>query len=399
MIENLTRGLLRTEKALRRWDATNQNSIPHGWLADTATWTYASASTFTVAGDRTDEFTEGLYIKLTQSATVAYFWVVSSAYDGSTNTTVTVQGTDLESPATLASAAISATYLWVSSVDAPSGYVLKAAGTDGPVWEEASAGPLADHDHSGDAGDGGTFDAANLTSGEATDGQVLTSDGSAGAAWESLPAESGKAKVSNTDPVACYLYDKIGGGTGINVSSQSDVELSCGTGQALTITLDSHGSSHEDGGTDEIDAADLGSGSADDGKVLTADGSGGAAWESIPGATEGWTWGQWSSTSWDGDAKSGASGIIDLSAVFGLPAGIKAVSLRLTIKDGAAGTYAILSQSSTNNQGSIIARVPVNNLYSDAAGVIPCDANGDIYFSQSAVEIDNVYLYINGYLS
>jgi hypothetical protein len=43
---------------------------------------------------------------------------------------------------------------------------------------------LADHDHSGDAGDGGTFDAANLTSGAATDGQVLTADGFGGAAWE-----------------------------------------------------------------------------------------------------------------------------------------------------------------------------------------------------------------------
>lgn len=43
---------------------------------------------------------------------------------------------------------------------------------------------LADHDHSGGAGDGGTFDAANLTSGTATDGYVLTADGSGGAAWE-----------------------------------------------------------------------------------------------------------------------------------------------------------------------------------------------------------------------
>lgn len=43
------------------------------------------------------------------------------------------------------------------------------------------------HDHSGDYDDGGTFDAANLTSGSASDGQVLTSDGIGGAAWETLP--------------------------------------------------------------------------------------------------------------------------------------------------------------------------------------------------------------------
>lgn len=46
--------------------------------------------------------------------------------------------------------------------------------------------PLANHDHSGDAGDGGSFDAANLGSGAATDGQALLADGVGGSAWESL---------------------------------------------------------------------------------------------------------------------------------------------------------------------------------------------------------------------
>lgn len=59
---------------------------------------------------------------------------------------------------------------------------------DGTNWSDVGAGGgsgvLADHDHSGDAGDGGTFDAANLTSGAATDGQVLTADGIGGTAWE-----------------------------------------------------------------------------------------------------------------------------------------------------------------------------------------------------------------------
>lgn len=60
---------------------------------------------------------------------------------------------------------------------------------DDPLtWMQVGYGaPPADHDHSGDAGDGGTFDAANLTSGAATDGQVLTADGAAGAAWETPP--------------------------------------------------------------------------------------------------------------------------------------------------------------------------------------------------------------------
>jgi hypothetical protein len=54
--------------------------------------------------------------------------------------------------------------------------------------DDLEGGAIADHDHSGNAGDGGTFDAANLTSGAATDGHVLTADGSGGAAWEAPPA-------------------------------------------------------------------------------------------------------------------------------------------------------------------------------------------------------------------
>ncbi len=62
---------------------------------------------------------------------------------------------------------------------------------NGTAWVDlgagGAAGALANHDHSGDAGDGGTFDAANLASSAATDGQVLTADGSGGAAWEDAP--------------------------------------------------------------------------------------------------------------------------------------------------------------------------------------------------------------------
>lgn len=45
------------------------------------------------------------------------------------------------------------------------------------------------------------------------------------------------------------------------------------------IGVGSHASDHSDGGADELDAADLASGAATDGYVLTADGAGGAAWE------------------------------------------------------------------------------------------------------------------------
>lgn len=67
--------------------------------------------------------------------------------------------------------------LWILTDDSPVAWVLVGTG----------ASP-ADHDHAGVAGDGGTFDAANLTSGTATDGYVLTSDGSGGATWEDVIA-------------------------------------------------------------------------------------------------------------------------------------------------------------------------------------------------------------------
>lgn len=66
------------------------------------------------------------------------------------------------------------------------------------------------HDHSGDYDDGGTFDAANLTSGSAGDGQVLTADGSGGAAWESLPsALVARAKSSSGQSVNHASIDII----------------------------------------------------------------------------------------------------------------------------------------------------------------------------------------------
>lgn len=74
---------------------------------------------------------------------------------------------------------------------------------DGTKWvSQENLGPAtADHDHSGDAGDGGAFDAANLTSGASTDGQVLTSDGLGGAAWENPTGGSGLPEGGNESDV------------------------------------------------------------------------------------------------------------------------------------------------------------------------------------------------------
>lgn len=94
-----------TNKTLTSPTINGINQSWDGWITATDTWTYASASTFTISGvDRTAVLTKGTKIKLTQT-TAKYFYVVSSAF--STNTTVTVTGgTDY----TLANASITSPY-------------------------------------------------------------------------------------------------------------------------------------------------------------------------------------------------------------------------------------------------------------------------------------------------
>jgi len=104
-----------------------------GWIKATDTWTYASATTFTIAGvDRTAMFPKGTKIKLTQTTT-KYFYVVGSAF--STNTTITITGgTDY----TLANAAITSPYY--SYASCPQGHPIWFNFAFTPVWN-ASAVP------------------------------------------------------------------------------------------------------------------------------------------------------------------------------------------------------------------------------------------------------------------
>jgi hypothetical protein len=95
------------------------------------------------------------------------------------------------------------------------------------------------------------------------------------------------------------------------------------------------------------------------------------------------------STAWDGDAYSTtAKTLIDLSAVFGVPAGVKAVDVSVKINDsGSAGGdyYLILDCTSIANQGR---RVRCSGLPNDSPTnghmIVPCDANGDIYHQIAA---------------
>ncbi len=86
------------------------------WVEDSETWTYASATTFTIAGvDRTEKFSPGTRIRLKQGAGYLYFVVASSTF--STNTTVTITG---GSDYTLANSSITDNYF--SYVSNPQGY-------------------------------------------------------------------------------------------------------------------------------------------------------------------------------------------------------------------------------------------------------------------------------------
>lgn len=70
--------------------ALAETSNETGWTEAGETWTYDSATTFTVSGDQTAKYRAGAKIKLTQTS-VKYFYIVTSSHSSGT-TTVTVTG-------------------------------------------------------------------------------------------------------------------------------------------------------------------------------------------------------------------------------------------------------------------------------------------------------------------
>lgn len=112
------------------------------------------------------------------------------------------------------------------------------------------------------------------------------------------------------------------------------------------------------------------------------------------------------STSWDGDAYSTTGKtLIDLSAVFGVPAGVKAVLLAGSVNDsGSVGTncYLLVSPNNTAGQGPVAVAAPRSG--ADHVGflppvVCPCESNGDVYYQivASGTLTMDVYLFIWGY--
>ena len=96
------------------------------------------------------------------------------------------------------------------------------------------------------------------------------------------------------------------------------------------------------------------------------------------------------STSWDWDSFSTtAKTKIDLSAVFGVPAGVKAVLIRLVARDSGSSSATCQLAVSPNDTADIVVVQAylqgfANNVYGTSSGVCPCDANGDIYYQIAA---------------
>lgn len=88
-----------------------------GWVAANETWTYASATTLTISGDKTTKYYPGMRLKLTQTSE-KFFIITKVAESGGTTTLTFYGGTDY----TLANAAITNPYY--SVVKAPSGFPL-----------------------------------------------------------------------------------------------------------------------------------------------------------------------------------------------------------------------------------------------------------------------------------
>ena len=110
------------------------------------------------------------------------------------------------------------------------------------------------------------------------------------------------------------------------------------------------------------------------------------------------------STSWDGDAYSTtAKTVIDLSAVFAVPAGVYAVDVGVVIRDSAsaAGDYWICL--GPTNAAGVGRRVRCSGLpndsYTNGNFMVKCDASGDIFYqvAASGVGTMDITIQIHGY--
>lgn len=104
------------------------------------------------------------------------------------------------------------------------------------------------------------------------------------------------------------------------------------------------------------------------------------------------------STSWNGDNKTSANnGTIDLSAVFGVPAGIKAVLCAMTVYSTTDQISLVLKPDSDASSAPPMNLHTIASKFSARAAWVPCDANGDIYFSSDSATNTATWLEVWGY--
>lgn len=106
------------------------------------------------------------------------------------------------------------------------------------------------------------------------------------------------------------------------------------------------------------------------------------------------------STAWDGDAKGNTAGtVIDLSAVFGAPAGLQAVNVRVIGKANNAGptdsNYFYVGQSASDD--AHVGCYLWGNVYMDNMGPANCDSNGDIWYTVQSGATAYCIIRIMGY--
>lgn len=141
-------------------DAYFNDSLNDGWVNPDETWTYASATTFTVSGDVTSKYRRGVRLRLKQGGSYKYFVVVTSIY-GAPNTTVTVTDAQGGAVYTIANSAI--TDNWFSLAVMPGGWPLAATVAS---FQGADGWTYADEDWSFNSADAPSY--VVTTSGDLT---------------------------------------------------------------------------------------------------------------------------------------------------------------------------------------------------------------------------------------
>lgn len=182
-----------------------------GWITVSDTWTYASASTFTIAGvDRTGIYTAGTKLKFTQTS-VKYAVVVSSSF--STDTTVTIA---VNTDYTIANAAITAPYY--SYQQSPVGFPNFFTYT--PTHTGFSSAPTGTFRYSLTKGlcwimHGGDTPGASNATGFTVTGPVVASGVSygIGAVYDNGSWQSTSGRLATTNGSAAISVSKDAGGS------------------------------------------------------------------------------------------------------------------------------------------------------------------------------------------